>query len=32
MKQNRIVDNVLFSEVNCPLFNSFTFAKGINLI
>ncbi len=29
MKQRRIADYVKFSEVNCPLFNSFTFVKGI---
>jgi len=31
MKENRIIDGDLFSEVNCPLFNSFTFVKGIGV-
>ena len=31
MKQNRIADDVIFSEVNCPLVNSFTFIKGIGV-
>ena len=31
MKETRITNDVIFSEVNCPLFNSFTFVKGIGL-
>ena len=31
MKQRRIADYVKFSEVNCPLFHSFTFVKGIGV-
>ena len=31
MKQHRIADDVKFSEVNCPLVNSFTFIKGIGV-
>jgi len=31
MKEIKITDNVMFSEVDCPLFNSFTFVKGIGL-
>ncbi len=31
MKEINIIDDVMFHEVDCPLFNSFTFAKGIGL-
>ena len=29
MKEIKITNETIFSEVNCPLFNSFTFVKGI---
>ena len=31
MKEMKITDDVIFSERNCPLFNSFSFVKGIGL-
>ncbi|MEE9376537.1 MAG: ribonuclease H-like domain-containing protein [Candidatus Lokiarchaeia archaeon] len=31
MKEIKITDGVMFPEVDCPLFNSFTFVKGIGL-
>ena len=31
MKEIKIIDDVISSEVNCPLFNSFTFVKGIGV-
>ena len=31
MKEIKITDGVIFPEVDCPLFNSFTFVKGIGL-
>ena len=31
MKEIKITDDAIFSEMNCPLFNSFTFVKGIGL-